>query len=323
MQTRSIANTNIYVPTITLGTWAFGGDKWWGKQNDNDSRDVLSEAISRGLSTIDTAPVYGRGRSERVIGEYIKSRRLREDVIIATKLGLSWQGPEIIHDLSKKRMLEELDQSRQRLQTDYFDIYQVHFPDPDTPIAQTADSMHDFYQRGIIKAVGVSNFSVLQMQEFMKHCPIHSLQPQYSMFVRGIEAEIVPFCLKHDIAIIAYAPLYSGIFTGKFFFSDKKIPDDINRKMKKKDLEGANFEINKKVLQQLKDIADNYKRSLSQLVINWTFSQPGITSAIVGMRTSKQLLDNIGSMGWDISGADFDKIKKILEEREIKIKELS
>lgn len=323
MQTKSIANTNIFVPEVILGTWAFGGDKWWGKQNDNDSRDVLSDAISQGLAAIDTAPVYGRGRSERVIGEFIKSRRLRENVVIATKLGLSWQGPKIIHDLSKKRMLEEFDQSRQRLQTDYFDIYQVHFPDPDTPIGQTAEVMHSFYQKGIIKAVGVSNYSVSQMQEFMKYCPLHALQPQYSMFVRDIEAESVPFCIKHNIAIIAYAPLYSGILTGKFFFSDKKIPGDINRRMKKKDLEGVNFEINKNVLQQLKDIADSYKRSLSQLVINWTFNQMGITSAIVGMRTPKQLLDNIGSMGWLISEADIEKIDKILKEREIKIKELS
>jgi len=219
-------------------------------------------------------------------------------------------------------MLEEFDESRQRLQTDYFDLYQVHFPDPDTPISETAEVMRGFYQKGVIKAVGVSNYSVEQMREFMKYCPLHSCQPQYSMFVRDIENDIVPFCLDKKIAIISYAPLYSGILTGKFFFTETKIPDDVNRKMKRKDLEEPRFSINKDTLFKLKEIAFSYGKTLAQLVINWNFNQKGITSAIVGSRRVSQLEDNLGSVGWKVSEEDLRTIEDILAERLSKIEKL-
>ena len=318
MEYREINNLNLSV--LSLGTWAFGGDKWWGKQSDEDSRQVLESAVSRGMTTIDTAPVYGRGRSELVIGAFIKKKKLRGKVILATKLGLSWQGPKILHNLGKKRMIEEFDESRKRLQTDYFDIYQVHWPDPDTPIRETAQVMYDFYQKGLIKAVGVSNYSLEQMTEFMKYCPLHTLQPQYSMFERTIEKEIIPFCIKNNIATLAYAPLYAGILTGKFFFDNVKIPDDTNRQMKRKDLEEPHFSINKQTLSELKTIASKYKKDLAQLVINWNFNQKGITTTIVGTRKISQLEDNLGSVGWKISLQDMQAINQILEQREQRIK---
>jgi aryl-alcohol dehydrogenase-like predicted oxidoreductase len=318
MQYRQINDLNLSV--LSLGTWAFGGDKWWGKQEDKDSCQVLDAAIKKGITTIDTAPVYGRGRSERIIGSFIKKNNLREKIILATKVGLSWDGPKISHNLKKQRMLEEFDESRKRLQTDYFDIYQVHWPDPDTPIAQTAAVMSELYERGVIKVVGVSNYSVAQMQEFMKHSPLHVLQPQYSMFERGIEHDIVGFCIENNIGIITYAPLYSGILTGKFFFDNVKVPDDTNRQMKSLEFKEPRLTINKKTLSQLKDIAANYKKTLAELVINWNFNQKGITSAIVGIRRLSQLEDNLGSVGFTISREDMQKINQILNERESQIK---
>ena len=320
MEYRKIENSDLELSVLSLGTWAFGGGEWWGKQEDRDSVETLELALNRGLTTIDTAPVYGWGRSERVIGAFIKKRKIREKVVLATKLGLSRQGSQILHNLKKQRMLQELDESRQRLQTDYFDLYQVHWPDPDIPIGETAEVMHDFYQKGFIKAVGVSNYSVEQMQEFMKYCPLHSCQPQYSMFVRDIEKDIVPFCSDKKIAVITYAPLYSGILTGKFFFGDAKIPDDINRKMKRKDLEEPRFSINKETLTKLRKIASSYGRTLAQLVINWNFNQRGITSAIVGARKISQLEDNLGSVDWQISEEDLKAIEDILAERLEKIR---
>jgi len=319
MEYRKLGSSSLEVSAICLGTWAFGGGKWWGKQEDKDSVETLDFAISEGLTAIDTAPVYGWGRSERVIGAFIKKKKIREKVVLATKLGLSRQGPQILPNLKKQRMVQELDESRQRLQTDYFDLYQVHWPDPDTPIGETAEVMHGFYQKGFIKAVGVSNYSVEQMQEFMKYCPLHSCQPQYSMFVRNIEDDIVPFCLDKKIAVITYAPLYSGILTGKFFFGGAKIPDDINRKMKKKDFEEPRFSINKKALIKLRKIASSYGRSLAQLVINWNFNQSGVISAIVGSRSVSQLEDNLGGVGWKISEEDLKTIEDILDERLEKI----
>ncbi len=322
MEYRKITGIDSSLSVICLGTWAFGGDNWWGKQEDRDSTAVLAAAIERGVNFIDTAPIYGKGRSERVIGGFINKRQLREKLVLATKVGLAWDGPTILHNLKRKRMLEEVDQSRQRLKTDYFDLYQVHWPDPDTPIGETAETMYGLYQQGIIKSIGVSNYSVEKMREFMRYCPLHSLQPPYSMFNRKIEEAIVPFCGENKIAIITYAPLYSGLLTGKFFFGQVPVPDDTNRKMKRADLEEPRFTINKMTLENLNSIAAGYKKTLAELVINWNFSQRGITAAIVGMRNLSQVEDNLGSVGWKISDTDMQAIDRILQERENKIKNL-
>jgi len=320
MKCERIEGILLPVSPVCVGTWAFGGDAWWGPQVDSNSVEVLDTTIKEGITIIDTAPVYGRGRSEQVIGGYIKKRKLRDKVIIATKLGLSWEGSKILHNLKKKRMLEEVDESRKRLQTDYFDLYQIHWPDPDTPIAETAQTMYSFFRRGITKSVGVSNYSVGQMKEFMKHCPLHCLQPEYSMFKRDIEEEVVPFCLENDIAIISYAPLHSGILTGKFFLKEVSIPTDTNRRMKKAEFQKPQFSINKELFLQLKEIASLYEKDLTQLVINWNFSQRGITSAIVGMRNAEQAKDNLGSLNWSITKNDLDRIDDLLKERLEKIK---
>ncbi len=319
MEYRQLGNSSLKVSVICLGTWAFGGDRWWGHQEDKDSLAVLEEAVRRGVNFIDTAPVYGRGRSEEVIGSFIAKSKLRKNIILATKLGLGWRGREILHDLSSKRMREELDISRKRLQTDYFDLYQVHWPDSNTPIGETAEQMYKFYQDGLIKAIGVSNYSLAQIQEFKKYSPLHCLQPEYSMFERSIEEDIAPYCLENSLGIIAYAPLYSGLLTGKFFFGKVKIPQDLNRKMKGEDLSEPRFSINKSTLLKLKAIADKYKKTLAQLVLNWNYNQPGITSAIVGTRKLAQLYDNLGSADWKISEEDLRIIEIILAARVKKI----
>jgi len=319
MELRPVSDTNICVSALSLGTWAFGGDKWWGSQDDKDSLTVLEAAFCGGINTIDTAPVYGRGRSERIIGAFIKKRNLRARIVLATKLGLSWDGPKIMHNLKKKRMLQELDESRKRLQTDYFDIYQAHWPDPNTPIAETASLMQEFYQKGIIRAIGVSNYSVEQMEDFMKYSPLHILQPPYNMFKREIEADIIPFCLKNNISILAYIPLHSGILTGKFFFGNTTVPGDLCRR-NHRDLREPLFSINKEVLNQLKDIAQKYERTPTQLVLNWTQAKEGITSVLVGTRKSTQLEENIHGVGWKINEQDKEKIEHTLKEREAKIR---
>ena len=322
MEYRRLGSSALEVSAICLGTWAFGGDKWWGHQEDKDSLAVLEEALARGVNFIDTAPVYGRGHSEEVIGEFITQENIREKIILATKLGLRWDGRSILHDLSRKRMFDEIDLSRRRLKTDYFDLYQVHWHDPDTPIGQTAEIMHKFYQEGIIKAIGVSNYTVAQIAEFKKYAPIHSLQPCYSMFERGIEEDIVPYCIENSISIITYAPLYSGLLTGKFFLDDAKIPSDISRKMKSQELEEPCFSINKTTLLKLKVVADNYGKTLAQLVLNWNYNQEGITSAIAGTRKLAQLYDNLGSADWKISEEDLRKIDDILVERLVAIERI-
>ncbi len=320
MEYRKVFQVNIEISVIGLGTWAFGGDIWWGSQEDSNSIAVLKKALEAGINLIDTAPVYGRGHSEKLIGKFLKEKKVREKVIIATKLGLSWKNGRIYRDLSRRRMLEEIDESRKRLQTDYIDIYQVHWPDSNTPIAETATTMYEFYKKGLIKAIGVSNYSVEQMQEFMKYSPLHTLQPPYNMFKRDIEKDIIPFCVENNISILSYIPLYSGILTGKFF-KTTKIPSDLCRK-NHKDLKEPLFSINKKILEKIEKIALKYNKSLTQLVLNWTYHQRGITSILVGARNLAQLEENLGALNWILRNQDFKEIEKILKEREIEISKL-
>jgi len=319
---RNIADTGISVSALALGTWSFGNDRWWGHQDDQRSYEALDAALASGINLIDTAPVYGRGKSEEVIGSFIVGHKLRDKVIIATKLGLNWDkhGPKIFHDLTPIRMRQELDDSRKRLQTDYFDLYQVHWPDKNVPIASTAELMREFYEKKVIRAVGVSNYSVEQMQEFMRYCPLHSLQPQYSMFHRDIERETVDFCIKHNIAILAYAPLFSGILTGKFYFDNVAVPNDINRGYKSVHFKEPLLSLNKDCLSQLKEMAQKYGKTLGQLVLNWTMIQPGIVSVLAGSRSAQQLRDNLGSCGWVITREDMEMINILLRKREEKIK---
>jgi len=322
MEYRRISKVNIEISVLGLGTWAFGGDAWWGPQKDVDSLSVLEKAINEGINLIDTAPVYGKGHSEELIGKFLKKKRLRDKVIIATKLGLSWKNGRIYRDLSRKRMLEEIDESRRRLQTDYIDIYQVHWPDPNTPIAETATVMYEFYKKGLIRAIGVSNYSVEQMQEFMKYSPLHTLQPPYNMFKRDIEKDIIPFCIKNKISIISYIPLHSGILTGKFFFKNIKIPSDLCRK-NHPDLKEPLFSVNKEILEKLNNLALKYNKTLTQLVLNWTYKREGITSILVGARNLDQLTENLGAVGWSLEPSDYKEIEKILQERIEKIKALN
>ncbi|MCK4810038.1 MAG: aldo/keto reductase [Candidatus Omnitrophica bacterium] len=315
MKYRNLNNTDLSISAIALGTWAFGSDRWWGYQDDNWSYEVLDAGFEKGITLIDTAPVYGRGHSEEIIGRFLKKRGLREKVILATKLGLSWEERRIYHNLKPKRMLEEIDASRKRLNTDYFDLYQVHWPDPDTPIAETASVMNNFYKKGIIKTVGVSNYRVEQMREFMNYCPLHSSQPPYNMFNREIEKDIVPFCKENNIAILAYIPLNSGILTGKFFFEGVKIPNDLCRK-NHSDLKEPFFSINKHILEGLKRIAEQYDKSLTQLVLNWTANRDGITSILAGARNRAQLQDNAASLDWEIRPVDLEKIEELLSSRD-------
>ncbi|MFA7114601.1 MAG: aldo/keto reductase, partial [Candidatus Omnitrophota bacterium] len=292
----------IKLPKLLLGTWSFGNDKWWGAQSSKQSLATLETALDCNINFIDTAPCYGRGNSEKIIGEFLKSRK-RNDVFIATKLGLSWKdnSPVIFHDLSPEKMKIELDLSRKRLNTDIIDLYQIHWPDENTPIEKYADMMLDFYNKGFIRFIGVSNFSVKQITEFMRYCPLHTVQPQYSMFFREIEDELVPFCQQNNIKIITYAPLYSGILTGKFHLKSKAIPTDINRKNKINHFKEPLFSIDKKTLQSLVDIANKADLTMAQLAIIWNFSQNGISAAIFGARNPQQIRENSKALNVTIS----------------------
>ena len=318
-----IGEIGIPLSRVSLGTWALGGDIWWGKQDDRSSNDAMETAIDNGINLFDTAPVYGRGRSERLIGDFLRKRRLRDKVAVATKAGLSWKGAAVFHNLKRQRILEEVDESRTRLQSDYLDLYQVHWPDPATPIPETAQALCRLRERGTVRAVGVCNFSVNQIIEFRKHCPLDAVQLEYSLFNRKIEAETLPYCLENGIGVLSYSPLFSGLLTGKFFLPAKKlIPADRARREKSAHFEEPLFSINRDALKKLNSIAEGYGKTLTQLAVNWNFSRKGIASSIAGSRSPGQVSENAGSLSFRISDSDIKRIDEILLEREREIRVL-
>lgn len=297
-----------------LGSWSFGSDKWWGHQDDRESRKVLDVALDTGINVFDTAPAYGRGHSEELIGSYIKLNGVREKVILMTKFGLRWQERNVEHDLSKKHMEFELDQSRKRLQTDYFDVYFAHWPDPKARVEDLAERMYKLYEKKIIKKVGLSNFSQEQVELFIKYCPLHIVQSPYSMLNQDNADNLFRYCKEKEILVTVYSPLERGVLTGKFFLANSKIPKDLNRKYHQ-ELEPERFDLNKKYILKLNQMAKSIGLSLAQLVIAWTIEQHAVDSLIIGSRNVSQLKENATSFMIEIPKECLKEIDEILKQR--------
>src|SRR3954452_5232722 len=198
MELTNIPGTSLNVSPVAIGTWAIGG--WmWGGTDETESIATIRTAFEHGINIVDTAPVYGFGRSEEIVGKAIAEGHLRSRVLIATKTGLEWEGGKVFRNASRARILQEVEDSLRRLRTDHIDVYQVHWPDPLVTIEETAEAMHTLFRQGKIRAVGVSNFSVGQVDRFRRVAPLHVLQPPYNLFKRGIEADLLPYCRKNKI----------------------------------------------------------------------------------------------------------------------------
>src|SRR5437016_9956702 len=199
MEHSSILGTSLEVSRVALGTWAIGG--WmWGGTDEAESVATIRAAVEHGINVIDTAPAYGFGRSEEIVGKALAEGGLRSRVLIATKVGLEWKDGNVFRNASRARIMREIEDSLRRLRTDYIDIYQVHWPDPLVTIEETAEAMHTLFRQGKIRAIGVSNFSVSQVKRFRSVAPLHVLQSPYNLFERGIEADLLPYCRNHNIA---------------------------------------------------------------------------------------------------------------------------
>jgi aryl-alcohol dehydrogenase-like predicted oxidoreductase len=314
MEYRILGKSDLSVSTIGYGAWGIGGEPFWKTEGEENSIRSIEKAIDSGINFFDTAPVYGFGYSEELLGKALHSKR--KEVIIATKCGLRW-GKEEIKAIEKRAtresILEEIDLSLQRLRTDYIDLYQVHWPDDDTPIEETMDTLLQIQTAGKVRFVGVSNYSVDQMKESLKYGQIVSLQPMYSMLERDIEAEILPFCVENDIGIICYSPLASGVLTGKYNentkFEDWRGHGIIGN------FTGDVFVSHIKKVNEITKIAQKKGKTTAQLAINWLLHQRGVTTAIVGVKNPDQVEQNTGAVGWDIPGDDLKTISDILEER--------
>ena len=328
MEKVALGKSEVKVCPVTFGAWAIGG--WmWGGADRKDALDALDTALDKGMTTIDTAPVYGFGRSEEIVGKAIKGKR--EKVEILTKYGLRWdtdqgafyfktrdnQGkPVSLHkSASRESVIAECEQSLKRLGTDYIDLYQIHWPDPTTPIDETMEAVQRLIEQGKVRAAGVCNYDASQASEAASSLLLASDQVPYSMVKRNIEEELVPWCRDNDVSILAYSPLQRGLLTGKVTPGYKFNAGD-TRPFSHYFSEENLVRING-FLDDLKPIAEAHDASLTQLVIRWTLQQPGITVALVGARNRAQVLDNAGALDFELSDEEIRQINDKLDKLDL------
>ncbi len=312
MKKRKLGNSELELSPVALGAWAIGG--WmWGGSDRKESIGAIHACLDQGISTIDTAPVYGFGQSETILGEAIKGRRDKYEIL--TKCGLKWEGTKgefhfttrdndgKVRDLYKysgrDSLIKECEESLKRIGTDYIDLFQTHWPDNTTPMEEAMEAFDILLKQGKIRAAGVSNYSLDQMKRASSAVQISSNQLAYSMVRREIEEDIVPWCLENNCGILAYSPLQRGLLTGKITPDYPFSPGDSRP-------ETPHFKINNliktnKFLEVLKPVAEGKGATLAQLVIQWTLMQPGITVALVGARNAEQVEQNAGSMNITLS----------------------
>jgi aryl-alcohol dehydrogenase-like predicted oxidoreductase len=306
-----IPGTTLLVSRVALGTWAMGG--WmWGGTDERESVATIQAALDQGINLIDTAPAYGFGVSEETVGRAVASGGLRSRAVIATKVGLEWRDGKVYRNATRDRIMQEVDQSLRRLRTDYIDIYQVHWPDPLVPIEETAEAMLTLHDQGKIRAIGVSNFSVEQMERFRKIAPLHVLQPPYNLFERAIESEILPYCRANDIATFGYGALCRGLLSGRMRPETTFEGDDLRRLDPK--FRPPRFAQYLNAVRQLDGLAqDRFLRRVIHLAVRWMLDQ-GISVALWGGRRPDQLSPTLGVAGWSLDAASRAKIDRILSD---------
>ena len=304
--------TPFKVSRIGLGTWAIGG--WmWGGTDETAAIGVIHEAVDRGVTLIDTAPAYGFGRSEEIVGKALAEGGRRQRVVIATKVGLDWRDGQPFRDASKRRIHKEVDNSLRRLRTDVIDLYQVHWPDPNVPIEETAAAMAELQRAGKIRFIGVSNFSPAQIEAFRKVAPVQTVQSPYNLFERAIEEDVLPYCRDKSIATLAYGSLCRGLLSGRMTAQTKFAGDDL-RKVDPK-FRAPRFEQYLRAVERLDRFAQaNYGRRVIHLALRWVLDRQDSTIALWGARRPDQLAPISGLSGWHIDASAMAEIDRIVSE---------
>ncbi len=312
METKILKSMNMEVSRIGLGTWAIGG--WmWGGTDEQDSIDTIVAALEKGINVVDTAPIYGFGKSEEIVGKALKQYGHRDKVILSTKCGLQWnEKGKVARNSSRKRIEEEIDDSLRRLQTDYVDIYFIHWPDPDTDFAETAETMNDLFQARKIRAIGVSNYDVDQMDSFRASAPLQILEPPYNLFERGIENDILSYCKTNDIATMTYGTLCRGMLSGKMSKDRTFVGDDLRRHDPK--FKQPRFSQYLEAVDKLESyVKRRYGRSVLELAVRWTLDV-GADIALMGARRPDQLEPLEAVQGLTLTDEDHEEIIKIVNE---------
>jgi len=312
MEMIEIGGSGLIASRIALGTWAIGGWMWGGNSDLEESIRTIRSAIERGITLIDTAPVYGFGRSEEIVGMAL-SGGLRDRAVIATKVGLEWRGGgKVWRNSSPARIRKEIEDSLRRLRTDYIDLYQVHWPDPLVPIQETAGALARLLKEGKIRAIGVSNYSPAQMDEFRRAAPIHSVQPPYNLFEREAESGILPYAARRDMAVLCYGALCRGLLTGSITSATQFKGDDLRRYDPK--FQEPRFSQYLAAVAALDRYArERYSLPVLALAVRWVLDQ-GDTIALWGARHPAQLDPVKDVMGWELDDQAKRRIEEILRE---------
>lgn len=324
MEYRKIGNSDLELSVITFGAWAAGG--WmWGSTDRNDAINAIKAGYDLGVTSIDTAPIYGQGDSEEIVGEAVKGIS-RDKIQLVTKFGMRWdlnkgdfafksknndgQDIDIYKYAGKESVIYECEQSLKRLGTDYIDLYQIHWPDTTTPISETFEAVSRLIEQGKVRYAGVCNYDVSQLKEASQTLEIVSNQIPFSMVNRDVEKEVVPFCIENGQSILAYSPMERGLLTGKMT-ADYQFEEGDHRKgnpfFKPESIEKTNA-----FLAKIKPLADEKNATLSQLVLRWTVERPGITIALAGARNEKQAIQNAEAINVKLSSEEIEFINKEL-----------
>jgi aryl-alcohol dehydrogenase-like predicted oxidoreductase len=310
MPTRQLGNTDLQITPLGVGAWAMGGGGWqfgWGPQDDADSIAAIHAALDRGINWIDTAAVYGLGHSETVVARALKGRSKRPYVF--TKCGLVWnEQREISRTLKRESIRRECEQSLKRLEVDAIDLYQIHWPDPDSEVEEGWSTLAELRKEGKVRWIGVSNFNVSQLARAQDIAPVASLQPPYSILSPQVEPEQLPYCGKNHIGVIVYSPMKSGMLTGSMTRERiAQMPDDDFRK-RTLNFQEPLLTKNLALVERLRAIGSRHGRTPGEVALAWTLRRSEVTGAIVGMRSAKQVDGVIGAMEFRLSDAEIAEV---------------
>jgi aryl-alcohol dehydrogenase-like predicted oxidoreductase len=312
MITESISCDAIPKPIsrVGLGTWAIGG-AMWGGSNDGESIKTIQHAVDVGINLIDTAPVYGFGHSEEIVGQALAEGGRRDKAVLATKVALEWVDGKVFRNSSPARIRKEIEDSLRRLRTDRIDIYQIHWPDSTVPIEETAETMLELHREGKVLALGVSNFSPLQMETWRRVAPLHSTQPPYNIFEREIESDVLPYALNQKLIVLSYGAICRGLLSGKMSRARKFEGDDL-RLQDPKFLEPRYSQYLAAVDLLAKHAQANYGKSVLAFAVRWILDRGETMTALWGARNAAQLDQVEEAFGWKISADDYTAVEEIL-----------
>ena len=309
MKTVTLGATGLRVTPLAYGTWQFGGD--WGPVDERAAIAAIAQARSLGVNFFDTAQAYGFGRAERLLGRALAAdlRSDRESVVIATKGGLRMDGDKLVRDASPAWLRKGVEASLEALGTDHIDLYQVHWPDPHTPLRETAAGLAELVHEGLIRHVGVSNYTPAQIGEFSTVLPAETVQPLYHLFRRDVEADLLPYAAAHDIGVLAYGPLAHGLLGGTMTEATRFGAGDWRAHSPA--FTGIGFAYNLEVVAALRAFAARHGATIAQLAVAWVLANPAVQVAIVGARTPAHLAESLGALDLTLSPADLAEIDRV------------